>query len=120
MDSNASGLGSVESVARDVIGVNKGVYTNKLLRIIPSDILNKELTDDALMSVSEEIDNIRFEKQDDLAKSLGIHDHPEKEKAEDLLYQIINSPLGKLPKETKEKVVEIKFLFNVAATIVHQ
>lgn len=81
--------------------------------LIPDELLNTASHSYAdCVKLSAELDELRFERQKELAKMLKSSD-PEK------LKEVINSPLNTLPPEQEEKRKEIKFLANVGMTLLH-
>jgi hypothetical protein len=92
-----------------------------LLQLIPTALLDTELVDENLHEVGLKIDEIRFEKEDELAVMFQMVKATKKEMQE--LEKIINGTdkrPGELTPSQKDKIREIKFLNNVAQTIIHQ
>ncbi len=109
-------LNRVLTVAREVIKANRGYYSQDLLKLIPVEILNKRLTDRTVFEVSETIDAIRFKKEGEFAKKLGLSGFEKNDEKKKKLADAINHPLDNFPDEARE----IRFLSNVAATVLHQ
>ncbi|MFH1423742.1 MAG: hypothetical protein ABIG29_02200 [Candidatus Nealsonbacteria bacterium] len=113
-------LGKVGQVALRVVEANEGYYDIGLLKIIPEEILGLDLTDENLHSTGLMIDELRFQKEAELAGSLGFDYRKMTPKQRERLSALINCDI-KNPIEGQEKMVwEINFLFNVAATVSHQ
>lgn len=112
---------TVRNVAIDLIKANAEYYLDALLQLIPPEILNTELTDQNLHKIGLEIDNIRFEKEDELSAMLQMVKPDKKDMQR--LREVINGTIktvGELIPSQKEKIKEIKFLSNVAQMIIHQ
>ncbi len=110
-------LGNVREIAERIVKINTPYYTKDLLELIPAELLNKKLTDENLDETMRQVDAIRFKKEDELKSKIKTN----KKVIETVLYVIINySNVSTLPEELEKKRREIKFLFNVAATIIHQ
>jgi len=111
---------TARNIAKDVIKANPNDYSNDLLQLIPKEILDTELTDDNLHEMGLKIDEIRFKKEDELALFLGLGDTAKNTKTRDFLTDIMNRKLDRLPDRQRKIVRKIKFLSNVAQTIIHQ
>lgn len=108
-------LGTVKEIAEWIIEINTPYYAEDLLKLIPEELLNKRLTDENLGETMRQVDAIRFKKKDELKSKIKSD-----EMAEILVGVITNYPNAILPIELEIKMRKIKFLFNVAATIIHQ
>lgn len=108
-------LGTVKEIAEWIIEINTPYYAEDLLKLIPEELLNKRLTDENLDETMRQVDAIRFKKEDELKSKIKTD-----EMTKILVGIIINYPNEILPKELEMKRREIKFIFNVAATIIHQ
>jgi hypothetical protein len=116
---------TVRRIAERIIEKNASYYPPSLLQVFPKELLNTELNYEDLNELGAIIDEIRFQKEKELAAILqlpplrlgNIADDTDEMKK---LRKVINSPIGSLPEEQENKRKEIKFLFNVAATIIHQ
>jgi hypothetical protein len=112
---------TVRNVVRDVINANAEYYSDALLQLIPKEILGTDLADENLHRIGLKIDNIRFKKEDELAIMFQIVKPNEKDMKK--LEEVINGTdkmAGELNSSQKEKIKEIKFLSNIAQTIIHQ
>jgi|GEM_PF-4421779 len=105
-------MNTVRQVAKGIISCNQQRYSNDLLAVIPDDVLDITLDDDILLQVGSQLDDIRFEKKTTLSEMTGT--------SGDALVAVLNSQLGTLPDDQEKVRVEINFLFNVAATVIHQ
>lgn len=117
-------LGKVRDVAKQIVEINHSYYSTELIELIPDGLLGRILTDKNLHLISIEIDGLRFERQNELLKMLGFTcstiDCPRVVLQE--LADVINikERYEKLPSEQQQKVKEIKFLNNVAQTVLHR
>jgi hypothetical protein len=108
-----------------IVDINQPYYSEELLGLIPGELLDKALADDNLQGTSIEIDQLRFQKQNELLNLRGIATSPNSEIPESVwqeLRDIINNKerFDELSPEQQRKVKEIKFLSNVALTVLHQ
>jgi hypothetical protein len=116
-------LCKVRKVAERVVDVNQPYYYPELIQLIPEEILEIGLTDNNLCETGIAIDKIRFQKERELLKMLGIPAGMKlPRKVADMLSHIINykEQTEALPPDQQQKVKEIKFLSNVAQTVIHQ
>ncbi|OFY37452.1 MAG: hypothetical protein A2Z69_03395 [Bacteroidetes bacterium RBG_13_44_24] len=116
-------LCKVRKVAERIVDINQPYYSSDLLQLIPEELLEFSLTDNNLYEAEVLIDKIRFQKETELMKMLGIPAGMElPPKVAEMLNHLINykEKTEALPPEQQQKVREIKFLFNVAATVIHQ
>ena len=104
---------SIGKIAVGVVRINRPYYSAKLLEVIPQELRQKVVTDESAHSLMMELDEIRFQKARELAKMMGLHLNSR------ALSSAINSPLNSLLPGQEQKKKEIKFLFNVAATVIH-
>lgn len=112
-------LRKVGEIAHRIANKNFPFYTEDMVQLIPKCILDRELTDENLIKTSEEIDEIRFGKEKMLSEMLGIAtSDPSLQELEDVINN--KERFNSLTTEQQRKVKEIKFLFNVAATVAHQ
>jgi hypothetical protein len=65
-------LGKVRDVAKLIVDISPFYYSEELLGLIPEDLLDKALVDDNLCDISIEIDQIRFQKQNELLNMSDI------------------------------------------------
>ncbi len=109
-------LKKVNEIARRIAKKNHPFYTKDFVQLIPKDILDKRLTEENLAETMQQIDAIRFKKEEELSLMSGVG------VTEQELEDIINNEerFDKLNPDQQKKVKEVKFLFNVAATVVHQ
>ena len=61
-------LGKVRQVALHVIKINSHYYSKDLMSLIPTELLNVDLTDGNLHETGIKIDEIRFQKEEELAQ----------------------------------------------------
>lgn len=115
-------LGTVRDAAERVVEVNRPYYNKRLLKTIPKELLEMELTDNNLFLVSNLIDKFKFARCGYLAGILG---YPLKEVfiVGGRLYKhwidLTNSDL--LPSRQQQQIIkEIKFLNNLVLTVAHQ
>lgn len=83
--------------------------------------MDTELTDQNLHDIGFKITQIRFQKEEELAVMFQIVKSNKKDMQR--LSELINGidkTAGELTPSQKEKIKEIKFLSNVAQTIIHQ
>jgi len=111
---------TVRKIAERTIKENPTYYSKALLQLIPTGILDAEVTDDNLHELGERIDEIRFEKEKELATMIGLYNIAGDPKQRETLKKIINCKLDSLPIERESKRKEIKFLSNLAQIIIHQ
>lgn len=78
------------------------------------------MTNDNLHSTSVIIDRIRFAKEDELADLLAINDLIEGTEEYERLKAVINGDINFLPEDQKRIIRGIKFLNNLALTVLHQ
>jgi len=111
---------TVRNVAIDNIRTNAEYYLDALLQLIPSEVLNTELTDQNLHKIGLKIDKIRFKKEDELSAMLQMVKPDKKDMQR--LKEVINEEKGsgEFTPSQKQKIKEIKFLSSVAQTIIHQ
>jgi hypothetical protein len=93
-----------------VMVANSPYYHEKLSKLIPDKLLDTALTGKNQFALAKRLDKIRFKKEKEFAATLT---DPDK------LCEILNSPLNSLPAKQEQKRKEIKFLFNVGATLLH-
>lgn len=97
-------------VADSVIRSNKNYYQSELIDLIPDKLLDTEFNSKNGLQLIEKLDRLRFKKEKELAAML---DNPKK------LKEAINSSRNNLSEKQERKKKEIKFLFNVAAALLH-
>jgi len=102
---------NVETVAKGIVETNASYYSEELLDIIPEQLRKLVVNDDSAATLMREIDRVRFQKEREMAVMLGC--------GRTRLARVLNSSLNSLPQEQEQKRKEIKFLLNVAATIIH-
>lgn len=109
-------LKKVGEIARMIAKDNYPFYTEDMVQLVTQAILEKRLTNENLLETMKQIDYIRFEKEQELAIMSGVKMNDQE------LFDTIKdeSRFDKLAPTQQRKVKEIKFLFNVAATVVHQ
>lgn len=122
---NGQVLCNVRKVAQRVVDASPSYYSSDLLALIPEEILEYGLIDNNLYVAEEMLDEIRFRKETELLRMRGISADSEKHlpvSASKELRRIINQreETEALSVDQQQKVKEIKFLFNVAATVIHQ
>ncbi len=114
-------LGTVKEVALHVIKINAPYYSEDLIVLIPPELLKVGLTNETLHEIGVKIDEIRFQKEREFALMAGFISYGEGDKEQlDRLAEMINSDIGSLSEEQEAKKREIKFLSNLAQTIIHQ
>jgi hypothetical protein len=93
-----------------VVAFNWPYYHESLLvEVLGNEVINTDNPSDLVSA----LDKIRFKKEQAFAKTLGLGEET------DTFIHILNSPKNLLSPEQEQTKKEIKFLFNVAATIVH-
>lgn len=97
-------------VADHVLRSNGDYYTEDLMSLIPDNLLDTEFTTNNTQRLSDNLDKLRFKKEEELTAMLS-----EKE----TLSEVLNSPLNTLIRKKERKRKEVKFLFNVASTLLH-
>ena len=102
----------VGEVVDSVLRGNEPYYNEELTDLIPDKLLNTVFNSKNVWSLSKKIDRLRYKKERELALVIGSSD-------DHALYKVINCPLNSLSPEVEQKRKEIKFLFNVAATLCH-
>lgn len=118
---NKTTFGTARDIALRIIQQNTPYYSEALLQLVPEDLLAVELTDKNFFSVSNQVNKICSQKQEELAKMLGLPDDWTKEENQrEKWRKAVNSKLGTLPEKQERKRKEIKFLFSLAATIAHR
>jgi hypothetical protein len=112
---------TVRNVAKDVIKANAEYNLDALLQLIPKTLLDEELTDENLHELGKKINEICLKKEYELAVMFQIVRPNEKDMKK--LKEVINGTdkmAGELTPSQKDKIREIKFLNNLAATIIQQ
>lgn len=106
-------IGKVRDAAERIIAINSQYYPEDLVGVIPAKLLEKCLTDENLFEASIDVDKVRFKKQDEFREILGNSVS---------LARIINSEaeISGLPADQQRRAKEIKFLYNVAMSILHR
>lgn len=113
-------FGTVREIAERIVKINSPYYTKDLLGLVPEELLNKKLTDENFDEIIRQVDAIRLVKTNELRSKIKTI-KADKEVIETILEVILNySNLSTLPEDFDKRGKEIKFLFNVAATIGHQ
>ncbi len=118
-------LCNVRKVAQRVVDASPSYYSSELLALIPEEILEYGLTDTNLYTAEAMLDELRFRKETELLRMRGISADRENfcpVSVAEILRRIINKKeeTEALPVDQQQKVKEIQFLFNVAATVIHQ
>lgn len=110
----------VKDIAMRVKEENEKFSSISPEEIIPNALFSRELTYENLHQTGLDIDYLRFAKETELAERMGLIGYKADEFIRQKLKNIINSP-GKFP-EAKQNilVLEIRFLFVVACTVIHQ
>ena len=113
---------TVRHVAHNIIDENDNYYGKDLLDLIPIDLQEIILSNENLITISEEIDQrVVFVKQVEMAQLLGLSDNFVNIPKEKKSYQrAVNSGRGSQTSEVEDKKREICFSFNLAATVAHQ
>jgi len=117
-------LGNVRDVAKQIVEINQFYYSAELIELIPDSLLERILTDKNLHETSVEIDKLRFKKEDELLQMLGFSDSKSKI-TKSVLRELadainIKERFEELLPEQQQIVKEIKFLNNVAQTVLHR
>lgn len=113
-------LGKVREIALHVIKINSHYYSEDLMSLIPTELLNVDLTDENLHETGTKIDGIRFQKEAEFARIVDLPYVGAIEEEEKKLSELLNSDIGSLSDEEENKRREIRFLSNLAQTIIHQ
>jgi hypothetical protein len=112
---------SVRVIAKQIVKINEPYYTDELIKLIPDNILDVMLSGDNLHQTSITIDEkLIFPKQHEFATMLGIDSSPLNNADKEIIYNALNAKINSLPDPQEQSKREIKFLFNVSATILHQ
>jgi len=88
-------LGKVREIALRIIKENPSHYSRDFINSIPEELLDTDLVDDNLGTTGIKIDEVRFQKEKDIASIVDLTD-----------------------KKIREQ--EIRFLARVARVVIHQ
>lgn len=113
-------LGKVRKLALHLIQINSHYYSDELIDLVPSELLDVDLTDENLHKTGIEIDKIRFRKEAEFARMVNLPYKGATKEQKRQLSVMLNSDVGALSDEEEEKRREIRFLSNLAQTVIHQ
>ena len=112
---------TVRMIADRTIKGNKNYYSDDLLKLISPELLDTEIIDENLHEVGCKIDEIRFKKEEELLVMLQIvRGDNEREKIDQIINGTVDRIAGEWTQSQQEKIKEIRFLSNVAQSIIHQ
>ncbi len=117
---NKTKLGKVREVALHVVEINSHYYSDELIDLVPSELLNINLTDENLHETGIKIDKIRFQKEAEFAFMVSLSYEGATEEQKRKLSVMLNNDVGALSEKEEIKRREIRFLSNLAQTIIHQ
>jgi hypothetical protein len=104
---------TVSTVINVVLQSNSKYYTPDFAKKIPKRLREQAINNGNIGNLVAAIDKLRFRAERDLAQLVNV---PPDSKQSD---KLINSPTNSLPESQENKRKEIRFFFNVAATILH-
>ena len=115
----------VIDVARMIVDLNEPYYSKELIDLLPGELLDVELSDNNLHQTSIRIDQLRFWAQCELMGLLGMfesYDSKVPDNSWEELSDVLNNEelFDELSSDQQKKVKEVKFLSNVALTVLHQ
>lgn len=113
-------LGKVRGVALHVVDINSHYYSHELIDLVPSELSGVNLTDENLHEIGIKIDEIRFQKEAEFACMVDLPYEGATEEQKRKLSVMLNSDIGALSDEEEAKRREIRFLSNLAQTVIHQ
>lgn len=112
---------TVRFLAKRIIKEEPDLYNQELIRLIPKEIAAIELSDENLFSTGELIDGMRFSLEHELAMLLGLpKEWRELPEQREKWKEAVADPDENLLPDQKKIYDEMKFLFVLACTVIHQ
>lgn len=112
-------LGKVREIALHVVQINSHYYSDDLTSLVPSELLDVDLANENLFEIGSKINEIRFQEEVEFANIVGFDNEKATEEQRKKLAEMLNSDIGSLSDEEEAKRREIRFLSNLAQTIIH-
>jgi hypothetical protein len=109
---------TVEDLGLAVISQNRARYGRQLIELVPESFRRRS-PEDCRSAASDSLNELRFAKEAELCKKLGVA-YPPAGAHEEITYKRCLESFGHgRPTEVGKLCVEIKFLFNVASVLDH-